>query len=294
MVVEIDPDSGFCYGVVRAIRMAENELQSGNTLFSLGDIVHNEPEVARLNRCGMQSINHNDLQKLHHVKALIRAHGEPPETYRIAALNNISIVDATCPVVLNLQKKVHQAFLETRANNGQIVIYGKPGHAEVNGLVGQTENTAIVINSAEEIIQIDMKRPIYLFAQTTMTIEGLKRIRTAIEQKRIELNIGVQIPFQVNDTVCRQVSNREPQLMKFALRHDVVIFVSGSKSSNGKALYEVCLRVNPHTHLVSTSRGIDTQWFARAAHVGVCGATSTPRWLMEEVASFITMIKIQP
>ena len=284
MVVEIDPDSGFCYGVVRAIRMAEDELQGGNTLFSLGDIVHNEPEVARLNRCGMQSINHNDLQYLHHVKTLIRAHGEPPETYRIAAANNISIVDATCPVVLNLQKKVHCAYLETQANNGQIVIYGKPGHAEVNGLVGQTENTAIVIISAEEIVQIDMKRPIYLFAQTTMTIEGLQRIRVAIEQKRSEQHICDQIPFQVNDTICRQVSNREPQLIKFALRHDAVIFVSGSKSSNGKALYEVCLRVNPRTHLVSTSKDIDAKWFTGARNVGVCGATSTPRWLMEEVA----------
>ena len=292
MVVEIDPDSGFCYGVVRAIRMAEEELQSGNTLFSLGDIVHNEPEVARLNRCGMQSINHNDLQQLHHVKALIRAHGEPPETYRIAAANNISIVDATCPVVLNLQKKVHCAYLEAKTNNGQVVIYGKPGHAEVNGLVGQTENTAIVINSAEETAQIDVKRPIYLFSQTTMTIEGLQHIREAVERKRSEQHICDQIPFQVNDTVCRQVSNREPQLSKFALRHDVVIFVSGSKSSNGKALYEVCLRVNPRTYLVSTSMDIDTQWFAGAANVGVCGATSTPRWLMEEVAKYLTGIDV--
>ena len=293
MIVEIDPDSGFCYGVVRAIRMAENELQSGNTLFSLGDIVHNEPEVARLNRCGMQSINHNDLQHLHHVKALIRAHGEPPETYRIAAVNHISIVDATCPVVLNLQKKVHCAYLETKTNNGQVVIYGKPGHAEVNGLVGQTENTAIVINSALEIVQIDIKRPIYLFAQTTMTIEGLQRIRAAIEQKRNQQHIGNQIPFQVNDTVCRHVSNREPQLTKFALRHDVVIFVSGSKSSNGKALYEVCSRVNPRTYLVSTSRDIDEKWFIGAANAGVCGATSTPRWLMEEVADYLSGIDVQ-
>jgi 4-hydroxy-3-methylbut-2-enyl diphosphate reductase len=292
VVVEIDPDSGFCYGVVRAIRMAENELQSGNTLFSLGDIVHNEPEVARLNRCGMQSINHNDLQQLRNVKALIRAHGEPPETYRIAASNNISIVDATCPVVLNLQKKVHRAYLETQANKGQVVIYGKPGHAEVNGLVGQTENAAIVINSTEEIAQIDMKRPIYLFAQTTMTIEGLQRIRAAVEQKRSEQNIGDQIPFQVNDTVCRYVSNREPQLVRFALRHDVVIFVSGSKSSNGKALYEVCLRVNPRTHLVSASRDIDKKWFSGAANAGVCGATSTPRWLMEEVAAYLAGIDV--
>ncbi|MDR1171056.1 MAG: 4-hydroxy-3-methylbut-2-enyl diphosphate reductase [Bacteroidales bacterium] len=287
MIVEIDPDSGFCYGVVRAIRMAENELQSGNTLFSLGDIVHNEPEVARLNRCGMHTINHHDLQQLRNVKVLIRAHGEPPETYCVAADNDISIADATCPVVLNLQKKVHRAYLESQANTGQVIIYGKPGHAEVNGLVGQTENTAIVINSVEEAGLIDVTRPVYLFAQTTMTIEGLQRIRAAIEQKRNGQDIGNEVPFQVNDTICRQVSNREPHLVEFARRHDVVIFVSGSKSSNGKALYEVCLNANPCTHMVATPKDIDMKWFAGASDAGVCGATSTPRWLMEEVAAKI-------
>lgn len=287
MVIEIDPDSGFCYGVVRAIRMAENELQSGNALFGLGDIVHNEPEVARLNRCGMSVINHADLQQLRNVKVLIRAHGEPPETYRIAANNNISVIDATCPVVLNLQKKVHRAYLESQTNNGLVVIYGKPGHAEVNGLVGQTENMAMVINSVDEVALIDVNRPVYLFAQTTMTIEGLQRIRMAIDQKRNEQNIGHGIPFRINDTICRQVSNREPQLVAFARRHDVVIFVSGSKSSNGKALYEVCLNANPRTHMVAASKNIDMKWFAEAFRVGVCGATSTPRWLMEEVAAKI-------
>jgi len=287
--VEIDPNSGFCYGVVRAIHMAENELQTGNMLFSLGDIVHNEPEVARLNRCGMRTIHHDDLQQLRNAKVLIRAHGEPPETYRIAAGNNISLVDATCPVVLHLQKKVHRAYLESQTNNGQIVIYGKPGHAEVNGLVGQTENTAIVINSVDEIGHIDVNFPVYLFAQTTMTIEGMQRIRKAIEQKRDEQQIDNNIPFQVNDTICRQVANREPQLTEFSNRHDVVIFVSGSKSSNGKALYEVCLKANSGTHLVATPKDIDMSWFADASNVGVCGATSTPRWLMEEVAD-----RIQP
>ena len=267
--------------------MAENELQSGNTLFSLGDIVHNEPEVARLNRCGMRTINHRDLQQLRNVKVLIRAHGEPPETYRIAACNNISVVDATCPVVLQLQKKVHDAYLESKENNGQVVIYGKPGHAEVNGLVGQTENTALVINSEDEARQIDVNRPVYLFAQTTTTIEGLQRIRSVIEQKRIEQHVGDNVPFQINDTICRQVSNREPHLTEFALRHDVVVFVCGSKSSNGKALYEVCLNVNPRTHRVATPDDIDLEWFAGASTVGVCGATSTPRWLMEEVTAKI-------
>ena len=287
MVVEIDPNSGFCYGVVRAIRMAEKELQNGNELFSLGDIVHNEPEVARLNRCGMRSINHCDLQQLRHARVLIRAHGEPPETYRIATENNISVTDATCPVVLNLQKKVHQAYLESQTNNGLVVIYGKPGHAEVNGLVGQTENTAIVVNAAEEVELVDVARPVYLFAQTTMTIEGLQHIRAAIEEKRNEQHISDGISFQVNDTICRQVSNREPQLKEFARGHDVVIFVSGSKSSNGKALYEVCLNTNPRTHMVATSKDVDIRWFAGASNVGVCGATSTPRWLMEEVAKVL-------
>ena len=285
MIVEIDPNSGFCYGVVRAIRMAEDELQNGHILFSLGDIVHNEPEVARLNRCGMHTINHCDLQQLRHEKVLIRAHGEPPETYHIAAVNHISIVDATCPVVLNLQKKVHRAYLESQENNGQVVIYGKPGHAEVNGLVGQTENNAIVINSEDEVGLIDVRRPVYLFAQTTMTIEGLQNIRAAIVLRRDTEHIGNDIPFQVNDTICRQVSNREPQLVGFAQRHDVVVFVSGSKSSNGKALYEVCRKANPRTYMIATPKDIDTNWFAGAANAGVCGATSTPRWLMEEVAA---------
>ena len=287
MIVEIDPNSGFCYGVVRAIRMAEDELQNGHSLFSLGDIVHNEPEVARLNRCGMYTIDQHDLQHLGNVKVLIRAHGEPPETYYIAAGNNISIVDATCPVVLNLQKKVHQAYLESQGNNGQVVIYGKPRHAEVNGLVGQTENNAIVINSEEEVGLMDVHRPIYLFAQTTMTIEGLQRIRAAIELKRNTEHIGNDVPFQVNDTICRQVSNREPQLIEFAQHHDVVIFVSGSKSSNGKALYEVCRKANPRTYMIATPKDIDINWFTGATNAGVCGATSTPRWLMEEVATWL-------
>ena len=285
MSVEIDPDSGFCYGVVRAIRMAENELQGGSRLFSLGDIVHNEPEVARLNRCGMRTINIDELQQLRNMNALIRAHGEPPETYRIAAQNNITVIDATCPVVLKLQKKVHRAYLKSQTSNGQIVIYGKPGHAEVNGLVGQTENTAIVINSVDEIGQIDMNRPIYLFAQTTMRIDGLQRIRKAIDAKRKQT--GSDKIFHVNDTICRQVSNREPQLITFAQRHDVVLFVCGSKSSNGKALYEVCRNANPRSHLISSPEHINMKWFTAATNVGVCGATSTPRWLMEEIADKI-------
>jgi 4-hydroxy-3-methylbut-2-enyl diphosphate reductase len=290
MTVEIDPDSGFCYGVVRAIRMAEDELQSGNSLYSLGDIVHNELEVARLNRCGMRTVNFGDFKKLRNTKVMIRAHGEPPETYRIAAAHDVSIIDATCPVVLNLQKKVHNACLQSKTDSGQVVIYGKSGHAEVNGLVGQTGNTATVINSVDELGKIDITRPIYLFAQTTMTIAGLQRIRTSIEQKRALMNIGDEIPFQINDTVCRQVSNRAPQVTDFARRHDAVIFVSGRKSSNGKALYEVCLKANPRTWLLTEPQLIDRSWFKGVEKVGICGATSTPRWLMEEVAATVEAI----
>ncbi len=287
LIVEIDPNSGFCYGVVRAIRMAEDELQRGHVLYSLGDIVHNEPEVARLNNCGMKTINHERLKQLHYTKVLIRAHGEPPATYNTAAVNNISLVDATCPVVLNLQKKVHQAYLKSQTNQGQVVIYGKPGHAEVNGLVGQTMDTAIVIASETETDRIDVRRPVYLFAQTTMTIGGLQRIRTAIEQLRKETGIGDDIPFEVNDTICRQVSNREPQLTEFAQNHDIVIFVSGSKSSNGKALYEVCKQANQRSYMIAKTDDLDADWFKDVVRIGVCGATSTPRWLMEEVTKKI-------
>ncbi|MDR2038314.1 MAG: 4-hydroxy-3-methylbut-2-enyl diphosphate reductase [Bacteroidales bacterium] len=292
LIIEIDSDSGFCYGVVRAIRMAEDELQRGNGLFSLGDIVHNESEVARLNQCGMQTINHEGLKSLHDMKVLIRAHGEPPLTYRIASGNNISIVDATCPVVLNLQKKVHKAFLKSKTNNGQVVIYGKPGHAEVNGLVGQTMDTAIVIASENEIDRIDISRPLYLFSQTTMTISGLQRIRKAIEKERNRKQIGKNIPFEVNDTICRQVSNREPKLIGFSAKHDVIVFVSGSKSSNGRALYEVCKQANPNSYLIANPDDLDKNWFSGASSVGVCGATSTPRWLMEKIANEIEKINL--
>jgi 4-hydroxy-3-methylbut-2-enyl diphosphate reductase len=290
--IDIDARSGFCYGVVRAIRMAEDELQKSGDLFSLGDIVHNEQEVARLNRCGMRTINHRQLQQLRNAKVLIRAHGEPPSTYRIAAGNRIALADATCPVVLNLQQKVHEAYLRSQANNGQVVIYGQPGHAEVNGLVGQTEDTALVIASEEETYRIDVLRPVYLFAQTTMTIDGWQRIRRSVEQMR-EKTAACHVPFEVNDTICRQVSNREPNLTEFARSHDVVVFVCGNKSSNGKALYEVCRRANPHSFIISCPDDLDAAWFAGVQTIGVCGATSTPRWLMENVAERINVQSIE-
>jgi 4-hydroxy-3-methylbut-2-enyl diphosphate reductase len=264
--------------------MAEDELKKG-VLYSLGDIVHNEQEVARLNRCGMHTVNREELERLRGVKALIRAHGEPPSVYRMAAENGIDIADATCPVVLNLQKKVHHAYIRSQQDGGQVVIYGKPGHAEVNGLVGQTDDTAIVVASEEETDKIDVSRPIYLFAQTTMTIAGLQRIREAIEKARYLACSTAS--FEANDTICRQVSNRETNLTRFALLHDVVVFVCGSKSSNGKALYEVCRRANPNSFMITGATDLRREWFHHAGIIGVCGATSTPRWLMEEVAEKI-------
>jgi 4-hydroxy-3-methylbut-2-enyl diphosphate reductase len=264
--------------------MAEEELQKG-VLYSLGDIVHNEQEVARLNRCGMRTVNREQLERMHGIKALIRAHGEPPSVYRTAAENGITVADATCPVVLNLQKKVHQAYIRSRQDGGQVVIYGKPGHAEVNGLVGQTEDTAVVIASAEESAKMDVLRPIYLFAQTTMTIAGLQRIREAIEKMRTLQSSSA--PFEVNDTICRQVSNRETNLIRFARLHDAVVFVCGSKSSNGKALYDVCRRTNPNSFMIADAAELCREWFHHAKIIGVCGATSTPRWLMEEIAEEI-------
>jgi 4-hydroxy-3-methylbut-2-enyl diphosphate reductase len=268
--------------------MAEDELKKG-VLYSLGDIVHNEREVARLNGSGMRTVNREEFEQLHGVKALIRAHGEPPATYWTAEKNDIIIADATCPVVLNLQKKVHQAYIRSQQDGGQVVIYGKPGHAEVNGLVGQTEDAAVVIASEEETGKIDVLRPIYLFAQTTMTIAGLQRIREAIEKERTLQ--GSNAPFEVNDTVCRQVSNRETNLTLFARLHEVVVFVCGSKSSNGKALYEVCLSANPNSFMIAGATDLRKEWFNGADTVGVCGATSTPRWLMEEVAEKIKRLE---
>lgn len=287
MTVDIDPNSGFCNGVVRAIRMAEDELCKEKPLYSLGDIVHNEPEVQRLSFLGMKTLNHCDLQGIDTDKILIRAHGEPPKTYNLLAEKSIKIIDATCPVVVALQKKVHKAYLRAQECNGQVVIFGKPNHAEVNGLVGQTNDTAIVLSSPENLEQIEPARPIFLFSQTTMSLDGLQKLRENIEQLRREQNVPQDVPFEVNDTICRQVSNRAPQLIEFAKQHDVIIFVSGSKSSNGKALFAVCSQANPRSYLVSSAAEIDKKIFRPSDRIGVCGATSTPRWLMEEIAAFI-------
>ena len=281
--VEIDTGSGFCFGVTTAIRKAEEELAKGSTLYCLGDIVHNGMECERLRQMGLITINHDDLKQLHDAKVLLRAHGEPPETYALARKNNIEIIDATCPVVLQLQRRIKKQYdsrNEDQETNGekQIVIFGKPGHAEVLGLVGQTENNAIVIASFEDVKKLDFSRDIYLYSQTTKSLDEFQRIIEYIKQ-----NISPDATFKSFDTICRQVANRMPSLASFAARHDLLLFVCGRKSSNGRVLFNECQRVNANSHLIEGPNEIDPQWLNdELKTVGICGATSTPKWLMEE------------
>lgn len=281
--VEIDTGSGFCFGVTTAIRKAEEELAKGSTLYCLGDIVHNGMECERLRQMGLVTINHEDLKQLHDAKVLLRAHGEPPETYALARKNNIEIIDATCPVVLQLQRRIKKQYdskddeQETKGKK-QIVIFGKPGHAEVLGLVGQTENNAIVIASFEDVKRLDFSRDIYLYSQTTKSLDEFQRI---IEY--IKLNISPNATFKSFDTICRQVANRMPSIASFAARHDLLLFVCGRKSSNGRVLFNECQRVNANSHLIEGPNEIDPSWFNdELKTIGICGATSTPKWLMEE------------
>jgi 4-hydroxy-3-methylbut-2-en-1-yl diphosphate reductase len=288
MTVDIDEQSGFCFGVVYAIEMAEDFLDENGHLFCLGDIVHNDEEVSRLKAKGLEIIDHERLAKLQDTTVLIRAHGEPPETYQLALKNKITLVDASCPVVLKLQNRVRGAV----ADDMQIVIYGKPGHAEVNGLVGQTQGKAIVITGMDDLGQLDYSRPIQFFSQTTKSTDSFYRIKDEIERRVAAHTADQSSRFKANDTICRQVSNREPQLRDFASRFDVVVFVSGKKSSNGKVLFEVCRQTNPRTHFVSSLADVQPEWFAGADRVGICGATSTPMWLMEEVREFIGTLPV--
>ena len=281
--VEIDTGSGFCFGVTTAIRKAEEELAKGSTLYCLGDIVHNGMECERLRQMGLVTINHEDLKQRHDAKVLLRAHGEPPETYALARKNNIEIIDATCPVVLQLQRRIKKQYdskddeQETKGKK-QIVIFGKPGHAEVLGLVGQTENNAIVIASFEDVKRLDFSRDIYLYSQTTKSIDEFQRII-----RYIKLNISPNATFKSFDTICRQVANRMPSIASFAARHDLLLFVCGRKSSNGRVLFNECQRVNANSHLIEGPNEIDPSWFNdELKTIGICGATSTPKWLMEE------------
>lgn len=289
MKVEIDSQSGFCFGVVYAIQMAEEELDRSGKLYCLGDIVHNNMEVERLRARGLEIIDHDRLRELSNCKVLIRAHGEPPETYQVALKNNIELIDASCPVVLKLQNRVRLSFDEVVEHDGQVVIYGEVGHAEVNGLVGQTAGQAIIVRSEADLDKVDFSRPVYFFSQTTKSTKGFEQMKALIEersQKAVEDEVRDEY-LTTNDTICRQVSNREPQLRKFAVHYDVILFVSGKKSSNGKALFEVCRSVNPNTYFISDTDEIDLGWLAGKATVGICGATSTPMWLMEKAAEFI-------
>lgn len=287
MIVNIDNNSGFCFGVVYAIEMAEDELKESGQLYCLGDIVHNNMEVARLTKLGMQVINHDQLANLHNCKVLIRAHGEPPETYKTALQNNIQLIDASCPVVLKLQNRIREEFETIDDINGQIVIFGKDGHAEVNGLKGQTNNTAIIVNDLNDLDKIDYTKPIRFFSQTTQPTQGFKDMRAEILRRVETKNTNTEFYLEANDTLCRQVSNREPQLRVFAAAHDIIVFVSGKKSSNGKILHDVCKEINTNTYFVSENDDLKPEWFVPTSKVGICGATSTPMWHMEEVANII-------
>ncbi|MDE5571866.1 MAG: 4-hydroxy-3-methylbut-2-enyl diphosphate reductase [Prevotella sp.] len=272
--IEIDNGSGFCFGVTTAIHKAEEELAKGTQLYCLGDIVHNGMECERLRQMGLITINHDELRQLHNVKVLLRAHGEPPETYELARQNNIDIIDATCPVVLQLQKRIKRQY---EAGPGQIVIFGKKGHAEVLGLVGQTAGSAIVIEHFDDVKQLDFTRDIYLYSQTTKSLDEFHRIIEYIQE-----HISPTATFKSFDTICRSVANRMPNISQFATRHDLILFVCGRKSSNGKVLFGECLRINPNTHLIEGPDEIDPAWLNGIHTVGICGATSTPKWLMEQ------------
>ena len=272
--IEIDSGSGFCFGVTTAIKKAEEELAQGKTLYCLGDIVHNGMECERLREMGLITINHEEMRELHDVKVLLRAHGEPPETYELARRNNIEIIDATCPVVLQLQKRIKKQY---EAGGGQIVIFGKKGHAEVLGLVGQTLSSAIVIENFDEVTRLDFSRDIYLYSQTTKSLDEFHRIIDYIQS-----HIAPGATFKSFDTICRSVANRMPNISQFATKHDLVLFVCGRKSSNGKVLYNECKRVNPNTHLIEGPEEINVSWLTDINTIGICGATSTPKWLMEQ------------
>lgn len=278
--VEIDEGSGFCFGVVTAIRKAEEELKKSGRLYCLGDIVHNSAEVERLQAKGLVTISHDDLEKLHDVKVLLRAHGEPPSTYEIARRNNIEIIDATCPVVLQLQQRIKKSYDESCGSDPkpQIVIYGKKGHAEVNGLVGQTSGEAVVVQNVDELDLVDYDRDILLYSQTTKSLSGFHEISLEIERRQSR-----GYSFRSYDTICRQVANRVSNLRNFAEAHQLIIFVSGKKSSNGKFLFEECKAVNPNARMVTDCSELSPVWFDGIETIGICGATSTPRWLMENV-----------
>jgi 4-hydroxy-3-methylbut-2-enyl diphosphate reductase len=287
MVVEIDNRSGFCFGVVKAIKRAETELEATQSLFCLGEIVHNDQEVERLKGRGLKTIEHNDLAKYKGKTVLFRAHGEPPSTYQKAKELGINVVDASCPVVLRLQARVREGWERMKAAGGQVVIFGKHGHAEVVGLIGQTLDEAIIVSCINDIDKIDLSKPIELFAQTTQSPDDYIQIAEEIQVRMDLVKAGHSVNFRKHNSICGQVANRKRELAEFVPRFDVIIFVSGKKSSNGKMLFEVCKSLNGKTYFVSKSQEIKKEWFLSSDRVGICGATSTPKWLMEEAASHI-------
>ena len=286
MEVTIDKYSGFCFGVVYAIQMAEDILEKETQLYCLGDIVHNNKEVDRLRNMGLKIIKHDDLKDISNCKVLIRAHGEPPETYAIALENNIQLLDASCPVVLKLQHQIKEGYEDMKDIDGQIIIFGKEGHAEVTGLLGQTKNEAIVITTIDDLEKIDFSKSIYIYSQTTKSPKAYKVISDVIAE-RVKLAAGENVKYIMHDTLCRQVSGREPQLKQFSKDNEVIVFVSGQKSSNGKMLYQSCKEENDNSYFISDADEINTDWFNGIDSVGICGATSTPRWLMEDVQNTI-------
>ena len=297
MKITIDTNSGYCFGVEYAIQMAEDELNENHHLYCLGDIVHNDMEVKRLNTLGLEIITKEQLSTLHDCKVLIRAHGEPPETYKIALSNNIELIDASCPVVLKLQNRIKNSFDKTEKNNGQIVIYGKKGHAEVIGLSGQTNEKAIIVMNEQDLDKVDFSKPITFYSQTTKSTEGFYKMKNLIEERIANNSIDISKEdiskedvlkdFDANDSICRQVSNREPQLRHFSKENDVILFVSGKKSSNGIALFDVCKKINERSYFIENEEDIKKEWFLESDNIGICGATSTPNWLMEKVKTAI-------
>lgn len=277
--VEIDPRSGFCHGVVRAVEQAENYLRYSPRLYSLGAIVHNSVELERLKKKGLEILSIEEVEQLHDDVILVRAHGEPPETYELARRNRLQVIDCTCPVVLKLQERVRETWQRIRASGGQVVIFGKKGHAEVNGLVGQTDGEAIVISSAEDLSGIDFSRPVALFSQTTKDPDEFRQIAARIREERPDA--------EVYDTICRQVVHRHQSLVEFAQNHSVILFVSGRESSNGKVLFELCRGVNTRTYRVENASQINLNWLQDGDFVGICGATSTPKWQLEEIFIYL-------
>lgn len=286
LTIEIDEESGFCYGVIRAVQKAEMKLKESSTLYSLGSIVHNNSELDRLNKIGLEVIDLEQMKNLSDTTVLIRAHGEPPHTYKIARENNISLIDCTCPVVLKLQARIRETYA---SHNGQIVIFGKIGHAEVNGLVGQANGDAIVVDGVQSLEKIDFTKPICIFSQTTKDPKEYEEICEAIKERIVACG-GPVGEFQIHNTICRQVAQRHTNLVAFAESHSVIVFISGKESSNGKVLYDLCKSVNPRSYHIQTRNQIDPQWFQDGDSVGICGATSTPKWQLEGVAKYLEQI----